>query len=317
MKEKFKNIYEFLKEPKWWFSILCYGLFFVFTALSILLLCLDVDQNIIVLFYSGMGITFFYSVYLFVRFDYSKIKLACKNTKEKLASKYNFLNKLFYNIRFRTMLGTSFSLVLGIGFVVYNAYAGLRYHSVWNGSISIYYGFLVTIRVLFLICETILIKNSEMSDNEKNIYQAKMFRFEGLLLILLNVALVAPVTILALSRKQVDLPMWVAIVNACYAFYKIIACIYSFVKTRKNAPLSIKGIKNLNLTSALITMLSLENTMILTFSETPVDLQLLMIMTALVVMAINLFIAIRTFILGKDEVNTLLKGDNYDKNTNC
>lgn len=317
MREKLKSLYEFLKEPKLWFSLICYGLFFVFSALSILLLCLGVNQNIMAIFYSGMGVTFFYSVYLFVRFDYRKIKLACKSAKEKLASKNKFLNKLFYNIRFRTMLATSFSLLLGIGFVVYNAYAGLKYHSVWNGSISIYYGFLVAVRVLFLVCETILIKNSEMEENQKGLYRAKMFRFEGLLLILLNVALIAPVTILALSKKQVDLPMWVAIVNACYAFYKIIVCIYSFVKTRRTALLSIKGIKNLNLTSALITMLSLENTMLLTFSETPSDLQLLMIFTALAVMIINLFIAIRTFVLGKGEVYKLERGEDYDKNTNC
>lgn len=320
MKEKLKQVYEFFKKPPLWFGLLCYGLFLAFSALCILFLCLGGFETLLLILYSGMGITFFYCTYLFIRYDYRTIKMAFRSLKAKLSQKSKLMDNLFNNLFFRTTLATSFSLLLGIGFVTYNAYAGLKYHSVWNGSTSIYYGFLVAIRVLFLICEAVLTKGHNLDDAQKNLTRAKMFRFEGILLILLNVALIAPVTILALSKKQVDLPMWVAIVNASYAFYKIIVCVYSFVKTRKTAPLSIKGIKNLNLTSALITMLSLENTMILTFSKTPKDMQLLMIFSALAVMLFNLFIATRTYTLGKRAVqieSSTLKGENYDKNTNC
>lgn len=316
MKEKFREIYEFLKKPPLWFSLICYGTFVVASTLCILFLCLNILDALMPVLYSIMGLSFFYCTYLFVRYDYKSIKLYFRSLKDRLSQKSKLLDNIFNNIYFRTTLATSFSLLLGIGFVCYNAYTGLRFHSVWNGSISIYYGFLVAIRVLFLICETVLTRRSEIADNQKAELRAKMFRFEGILLILLNIALIAPVTILALSKKQVNLPMWVAIVNACYAFYKIIVCVYSFIKTRKNTALSIKGIKNLNLTSAIITMLSLENTMILTFSESPSDMQLLMIFSALGAMIINLVIAIRTYLIGKNEVKNF-KGETYDENTNC
>ncbi len=316
MKEKFRKMYEFLKKPTLWFELMCYGVFVVASALCILFLCLGGFEAILPVTYSIMGVTFFYCTYLFVRYDYKAIKSYFRSLKVRLSQKSKLLDGLFNNIYFRTNLATAFSLLLGIGFVCYNAYAGLKFHSVWNGSISIYYSFLVVIRVLFLIYEMVLIKHNEMGNSQKDQLRAKMFRFEGILLILLNIALIAPVTILALSKKQVNLPMWVAIVNACYAFYKIIVCVYSFVKTRKNTALSIKGIKNLNLTSAIITMLSLENTMILTFSESPSDMQLLMIFSALGTMIINLVIAIRTYLIGNAEVKKL-KGENYDENTNC
>ncbi len=302
MKEKLLKLWNFLIAPNKTFSLICYGLFAGTSIATIVMLCLLPASPLLLVLYSGMGITFFYCTYLFIRYDYFIIKNAFKSAKLRLSSKNKLLNKYFNDTYFRTMLGTIFSLVLGLGFVAYNAIAGLLYHSVWNGSISIYYGFLVAIRAVFLISEFIFHKK-DFEEIKKNEYRNKIFKSEGVLLLLLNVALIAPVTILALSKKQVYLPMWVAIAEASYTFYKVIACIYSFAKSRKSANLSIKGIKNLNLTSATVSMLSLENTMILTFSEEPNTMQLLMIMSAFVVMLINLSIAILTYKSGKKLVN--------------
>lgn len=307
MKDKLSRIWKFLIKPSRTFDLICYGLFAGLSIASILMLNFSPTSPPQLILYSGMGITFFYCVYLFIRYDYFAIKSYFKGVKIRLSKKNRFLNRLFNDTYFRTMLGTTFSLILGIGFVTYNAIAGLIYHSVWNGSISVYYGFLVSIRVVFILSEYIF-HRKEMAEDIKDDYRNRIFKAEGVLLILLNIALIAPVTILALSKKQVHLPMWVAIAEACYTFYKVIACIYSFARSRKNGNLFVKGIKNLNLTSATITMLSLENTMILTFSQNPSDMQLLMIMSAFVVMLINLSIALLTYLRGKKYVeNTIIK----------
>ena len=306
MKEKLMEIYQFLIKPTKAVSLLCYGLFLLFSIVSIILACTIPSSILTTIFYSGMGITFFYCAYLFIRYDYKKVRDSYRKTKAWLSSKSKFLNRLINDSYFSTMLGTILSLILGVGFVAYNAVAGLIYHSVWNGSISIYYGFLVAIRVLILASELYLHKK-DLSGTEKELFRTKIFIAEGVLLLLLNVALIAPVTILALSKKQVSMPMWVAIADACYTFYKVIACVYSFVKHRKNSNLSIKGIKRLNLTCATISTLSLENTMILTFSENPSDMQLLMIMSALAVMLINLSVALLTYLGGKKSKENISK----------
>lgn len=306
MKEKFMEIYQFLIKPTKAVSLLCYGLFLLFSIVSIILACTIPSSVLTTIFYSGMGITFFYCAYLFIRYDYKKVRDFYRKTKVWLSSKSKFLNRLINDSYFSTMLGTILSLILGVGFVAYNAVAGLIYHSVWNGSISVYYGFLIVIRVVILISELYLHKK-DLSDTEKELFRTKVFIAEGVLLLLLNVALIAPVTILALSKKHVSMPMWVAIADACYTFYKVIACIYSFIKHRKNSNLSIKGIKRLNLTCATISTLSLENTMILTFSENPGDMQLLMIMSALAVMLINLSVALLTYLGGKKSKENISK----------
>lgn len=313
MKEKIKNIFQFLKKPNAIFSCLCYGLFFTFTILSFVFLACNVNMIFMYIAYSFMGVTFFYCCYLFIMHDFKKIKLFFKNLKLKIASKNKFLNKLFYDIYYRTILFTCFSLFLGICFVGYNAFAGFYYQSIWNGSISVYYALLVIIRIVFLLCENKILHNENISEIEKNFKRAKIFKTEGILLICVNVALIVPITLLATSQKDVNLPMWIAIADACFTFYKMTVCIYSFVKTRKNDNLAIKGIKNLNLISACVSLLSLENTMIITFStEIEGGMKILMILSSFLVFVINMWISIATIITGNKKLKTSQPND--DKN---
>lgn len=306
MKEKLKKVYEFLKKPKLWFTVLCYLLFVCFGILAIVFACQNKMGFGMYFAYSGMAVTFFYCVYLFIRYDFKAIKNWIKTTKQKLEQKSKIFNGYFNDNYSRTMINTILSFIMGICFVIYNALVGLIYHSVWNGSIAIYYLLLVGVRLLILVSEYKLANNKDKIEDEKQLKRAKIFYIEGVLLLVVCLALIAPVTILALSKKQVNLPMWVAIADATYVFYKIGICIYSAIKTRNNQVLAVNGIKNLNLTAVAVTLLSLENTMILTFSET-VDssMKIITILTALAVMAINMWIAIITIIKGKKEVKLL------------
>lgn len=254
------------------------------------------------IFYAGMGLTFFYSIYLFIILDYPNIKKFFIDLKNKICQKSKFINALFTSRYARTMTTTTFSLFLGVCFVGYNAFVGLYFHSIWNGSISIYYGLLVAIRIVFLWGEY-RISREDRQEEEKDLKRAKMFKLGGVLLLCVNMALVIPVTLLATAQKNVNLPMWVAIANAGYTFYKVSGCIYSFIKTRRESILTIKGIKNLNLTSATVSLLSLENIMIITFSES-IDsgMEIMMMLSAFVAMIINIWIAVTTLTLGKKEV---------------
>lgn len=313
MKEKIKQLFNFLLKPNLIFTIISYVLFFVSAGLTITFLLLHISQSIMLILYSVMGITFFYCCYLFIVYTCPKIKIWYNNFKDRLCKKSKFINNLYTNAYFRTMTATCFSLFLGFCFVGYNAFAGIYYHSIWNGSISVYYIFLVIIRIILLINEYKIHKSTL---DEKEIYsqRLKIFHLEGQLLICVNLVLIAPITLLATSQKIDSLPYWVAIANAGYTFYKVSACIYSFVKSRNNPNLTIKGIKNLNLTSASVSLLSLENTMIITFSEDAVhSMQTLMILSSLACTIICNWIAIATLLsskkIQKNEVNVSIDKD--------
>lgn len=258
--------------------------------------------------YVGMAITFFYSAYLLIRFDFKNIVSGYKSTKSKLSQKFTFVKRFFNESDFRTLSNNVIGLNLGLCFVLYSAIIGIIFHSIWDISFSIYYLLLVLIRLLIMLCEQRISKNENMVSTEKELNRAKVLRLEGLLLIFVSIALVVPVTLLAMLQKEVVFPMWIAIANACYAFYKIIDCTYSFIKNKNNNNLSIKGIKNLNLIGALVSMLTLENAMIMTFSVSIEEsMKIMLILSALAVMVINSIIAIMTFIDGNKNVNNIVK----------
>lgn len=298
MKEKLKKIWSSLIFPPLWLSITCYATLFIFVVLTFVGIGCNFHIGLMTAIYSIMGISFFYCCFLFIRYDYKKIKHLFRQLKIWLSSKNKFLNKLFNDIYFRTILFTSFSLFMGLCFVAYNVFVGLKYHSVWNKSIAVYYALLVVIKIGFLRGEYNMAK-THIDEEMKAKKRAKMFEHEGALMIAINFALIAPITLLATLQKDVDFPIWIAIADACYTFYKVSACIYSFFKTRKNNNLSIKGIKNLNLLSACVSLLTLENTMVITFSNDVNNLKLLMIFSALAVMILNMTVAITTLIHGK------------------
>lgn len=305
MKQKFKQILNFFLYPSKAFACCVYVCFFASLIAMITCLCFFYHSPVIYVCYTLMGITFFYGLYIFIRFDLKRIKSAYKNLKDGNSSKSKFFNKITSDIYFRTMLTTIISMFLGICFVAYNAVAGIIYHSVWNGSISVYFGFLVGIKILFLIGEY-RIQKSVPSIFNLELKRAQLLRLEGFMLVLLNLALVVPITLLVLSKKAVILPMWVAIANATYAFYKMGVCIYSFAKSRATDNLSIQGIKNLNLASACVTMLSLENTLIVASGKTITNtLKLIMILSAFAVIVINMWIAISTISKSKKEIASI------------
>lgn len=306
MKEKFKKIYEFLKRPNLFFTLLCYVMFALFGSLAIVFVCQNKTGFWMYFAYSGMAVTFFYCAYLFARFDCKRLIKSFKNLKEKSMQKSKIINGYFSDYYTKTMIKTIISLALGVCFVAYNLFVGLYYHSIWNTSIAVYYLLLVGIRVLYLVGEYKLNKNQELGNREIEEKRAKMFVFGGALMLMLSFTLIVPVTLLAMSKKQVTLPMWVAIADACYVFYKVTMCIIEFVRTRKNNVLSVKGIKNLNLTAVAVTLLSLENTMILTFSEGEErSMMILMALMALAVMVISIWVAISTIVGGKRELRNL------------
>lgn len=314
MKEKLKNLFEFLKRPNLLFTILCYVLFVCFGTLAIVFACLEKTGFLMYFAYSGLGVTFFYCCYLFIRYDLKVIIATYKNLKQKAMDKNKVVHGYFNDYYSRTMINTIISLVLGVIFVLYNAFVGLYFHSVWNGSISVYYTFLVGIRILYLLGEYKLSKSQDLEKLDKDKKRAKMFIFGGVLMLCLSIALAGPVTMLALSKKQVVLPMWVAIADATYVFYKLTMCIIAFVKTRQNNVLSVKGIKNLNLTTVSVALLSLENTMILTFSESSDNSMLVItILTALSVMILNLVVAVSTIRGGNKELKSLKNNEKSEE----
>lgn len=301
----FKKVFNFLKKPNELFSCFVYIFLIIFAGISIVTSKYTNSTILMSIIYGIFGTIFFYSLYLFIAFDFKNLRNFFKNKISKVTEKNKFVYRLVYDTHFKMMLSLVVSIIFTIFFVAYNTFAGIYYKSIWNGSISVYYLLLLGIRCVILLNEH-KISEQNFLHKKAEISRAKIFKSEGLMLLLCDIALVVPVTLLVLFMKDVNMPVWVAIANAAYTFYKVIGCIISFAKSRKNNIVTVRGVKNLNLTDAMVSLLSLENIMIITFSESRENSMFILIaVSAFIIMVLSTAIAIMTYIRGKRMVYKL------------
>ena len=106
-----------------------------------------------------------------------------------------------------------------------------------------------------------------MSEEQKETARKNLYFVQSILLLIIDLALITPISLMVLQKKNVDYSTIPAIILAAYTTYKIIAAIINYIKTRKQKHLSIKILKNINLIDALVSILSLQYVLIMTFGN--------------------------------------------------
>lgn len=168
-------------------------------------------------------------------------------------------NKIIKDYQFRTILFSFCSFIASIAFVIYNGFLGICYHLLFYGSIAVYYLLLMLIRLIVIYSE---IHWVEQSDEFKKIHRLKIYKLVYVLLMVLNLALVVPVSLMVLDQRPVLMTLIPAIAMAAYTTFKIIAASINYKKTRRSQQLSIKLLRTINLIDVLVSILTLQNTLI-------------------------------------------------------
>ena len=161
--------------------------------------------------------------------------------------------------------GGSASAVTTSAFAAYNIFLGALFVSAWHISAGIYYAFLAAARCTLIVSEA---KNFRESDRNaaakrerRTFYGVSVFTF------LINMALIMPVSIMAVGKKTVNTGTIAAITVAAYTTYKIAAACVRFKRAGKSDSLTLMQLREIGLCDALFSVLSLQNTLISVFSE--------------------------------------------------
>lgn len=136
------------------------------------------------------------------------------NLKEQLKS----LNK---DYELRSYLFSGFSLFTTFVFLIYNLVLGIVYSAIWNFSISFYYLILLTLRTI-IITKKKTWRYDEISIRNKK--RLKLFRFTTKILLVMDLALIIPISLMVLSKRNVDISMIPTIGIAAYTTYKVTFC---------------------------------------------------------------------------------------------
>ncbi len=149
------------------------------------------------------------------------------------------------------------SFLISLAFAFYNGVLAIINSSILYGSFSLYYILLIILR-LFILQAQLFSMSKKRPDIQQNAYYISF-----ILLILFTLAMVPPVTMLALNKREYNLGLIPAIANAAYTTYSITMAIINLKKAKKTDNLLTKQLRLINFIYALMSVLTLQNTLIL------------------------------------------------------
>lgn len=158
----------------------------------------------------------------------------------------------------KTLTAAVGSLVVTFAFALYNGFLGIRHASLWYGTICVYYIVLVLLRGMILLAEYRL-----AGERKTGRRRARAYLVASVGLLVLNLSLIIPVSLLVLQQKPVNLSMIPAIAMAAYTTYKVIMASIHLKRRKQVKDSLIRLLRTINFIDALVSILTLQNTLIM------------------------------------------------------
>lgn len=216
---------------------------------------------------------------------------AIKNSKSYELYKKNELLITKFSLTFATLL----HFVYGI----FKLGTGIYYMSWWFITFAIYY-------LILCLMKLSIVKNikNEIGKNLKEEY--KKLKLTGIILLFLNLILSGMIILIIKQNQEINYAGFIIYIVAMYDFYLIISAIINVIKYRKNHSPLLASSKCINLTVAMISMISLEVAMVSEFGTN--DSEFKMIMTSimgLVVCIINTSMSIYMIVRANKKLKSI------------
>jgi len=144
---------------------------------------------------------------------------------------------------------------------VFQLWLGFYHHTFWFYSLGAYYICLAVMR-FFLLRHT-----RKFAPGEKMQTELVKYRACGIVFLLMNLALALIIFFMVYWNRTFEHHMITAIAMAAYTFTAFTVAIVSVVKYRKYRSPVYSAAKAISLAAALVSMLTLESTMLTTFGE--------------------------------------------------
>ena len=214
---------------------------------------------------------------------------------------------LVFNYDFRTIVFSALSFVGGIGLAVFNIAIYAITESLWCGAMAFYHILLVVLRGYVLFAHYKAKKKAIKSVEEQTLLEIKRYRFCGIVFISLTLCLVAMIAHIVRGDKVFDYDMYVTYTVAGFTLFQIVVAIVNYIKVQRNDSYTVRSLRCINLTTALVSFISLQAIALDTFSKN-VDLPLGNAITGFVIC--GLIVASGVYMI----VHSTIKIKTYSKN---
>ena len=200
---------------------------------------------------------------------------------------------------FKTMASTVLSFSVTILFALYNGFLGVCLLSIWHGGICVFYLLLAAIRGIILLTEK---NNRTRSEKQKSECKQRTFMISAAMLLLLNLSLILPISLMVVMKKPVNMRLIPAITMAAYTTYKLtMASIHIHKQKRSNRNnILVTELRIINFIDALVSILTLQNTLIMVNQTKSNDNDMLTLsaISSAVIYIVIIFITVNLLIKG-------------------
>lgn len=200
---------------------------------------------------------------------------------------------------FKTIASSVISFAATVFFALYNGFLGISLSSVWHGGICVFYFFLVMIRGMILLTEN---RNKARTERQKAYHTKRIFIISSVMLLMLNLALILPISLMAVFEKPVNIGLIPAIAMAAYTTYKITAASVHIRRQKRRSKNNalITELRTINFIDALVSVLTLQNTLI-TVNKAEADAKDMLVLSAVssaIIYAVIICITVGSLIKG-------------------
>ena len=208
--------------------------------------------------------------------------------------------RLLEDIVFRSEIALYSGLFVNLLYAALNLFSGIRYRSAWFVALACYYALLSAMRA-------VLVRYVHRRPvGEDIISEFQRFRFCGIILLLMNQALVGIIVYMVTQDRGFSYPGLMIYAMAMYTFYITISAIINVIKYRSHGSPVMSAAKVISLTAALVSMLSLETAMLAQFGSDETEFRRIMLgVSGGVVCAFVLAMAIYMIVLSTKQLKKL------------
>lgn len=239
-------------------------------------------------FYTLMVLTLFFAMVLPKRY---------KEMKQKVYD-HPLGNRYMTDAAFKVRISLFVSLGINLAYSVFHLGSGFYYRSLWIGAIAVYY-------ILLSMIRFVLLYHMERKKDAGMIEEYHSYRITAVLMMCSNLTLSGIVLNMILGKKTPAVSDVFVITSATYTFYILTVSIMDLIKYRKYKSPVMSAAKAIRFAQALVSLLSLEASMLVQFGDDESYRRLMLALTGAAVCVIVVSMSIYMIAHATKEIKKL------------
>ena len=184
-----------------------------------------------------------------------------------LIHKNRFVDSLTQSYDARTVIFSIVAVFVAIALAIFYIAVYALTQSLWCGAMAFYHIALVLLRGYVLLSYRKRTKSTALSDADRLLGAIRQYRNCGIVFIALTLCLIAMIIQIVRADKVFNYDMYVTYTIAAFTMFQIAVAIVNYIKSHKTDNYTVRSLRSINLTTALVSFISLQAIALDTFSH--------------------------------------------------